>query len=627
MFDCSRYQQKPDSYETSKLQRKLKPVDIEIAELAKEISYGCTWKPALLGGTTSDCWCEQTLFALDFDYNTTIQDELARCTELTIFPCFGYTSFRHTEDHHRFRLVFCNNKAISDRDTRDRLQSVLIGLFTNSDKVTIDPARLFYGGKTLIETSYDNTIDGRDIIDKYGHLAKAHPTNSPQKNKVKGQSDLLPFMTDTNENIENIKKLDVNALKSLCRNGYKAGDKVPYIKDNLICRYLYPTPSNTSNCNGSEVFESTIFEKTIVHNRAEMLDAIHSIDLNQFLGVGDKMFSCLFHSDNNPSAHIIQLENGEYLYKCFSDQCEGRAFTIVTIVEKLAKCTRLMALDFIKTVYDIELIESDSIKYQKERIQSSIDYVLSGKMQIEYPTLYSRIKYATPELITLLTVAAQYICDENSNCKSQYIFYCSLRAIQKMLDRNDVKKTCNRVNLLAFLDIINKIREEDIPPQLLSEAKKQMAQHGLSQITNFYSVNSFDTAQLERSNEYAKLFQDSGLTMGAWSWELLYRTFGPEIASRVYPGIESNTELSKTSRQFEDKLHIQLSRLLEKQGYFTEAQLISKLKNKKLIKRMLPELRQTYGLQRVKANKQMKEKHKISDKGYPYLYIQDDSGG
>ncbi len=117
MLDTKRYKEKPQGYEVGNLQNRLAntQVEIEISDLAELLANGCTFKPALLSGKKDDTWVSQQLIGLDFDNGTTIDDELSKCKELDILPVFGYTTFSHTDQKHKFRLVFCLDNVITDR--------------------------------------------------------------------------------------------------------------------------------------------------------------------------------------------------------------------------------------------------------------------------------------------------------------------------------------------------------------------------------------------------------------------------------------------------------------------------------------------------------------------------------
>ena len=100
MFDRNRFKNKPTEYETSVIQNRIVATEIELNDLAVELSNGCTFKPALLKGTKSKDWMQQQVFALDFDDNSKIEIELEYAKSIGISPAFIYTSFNHTKTNH-----------------------------------------------------------------------------------------------------------------------------------------------------------------------------------------------------------------------------------------------------------------------------------------------------------------------------------------------------------------------------------------------------------------------------------------------------------------------------------------------------------------------------------------------
>ncbi|HSH50522.1 MAG TPA: hypothetical protein VK982_02255, partial [Bacteroidales bacterium] len=134
MLDKTYYNRKPQGKEIGAIQNRLKATDITIKELSKELIRGSSFRPSFLVGLKEIDWTSQQVFALDFDNNTTIEEELNRCRELNILPVFGYTSFSHTKEHHKFRLAFCIDKVITDYNIAKQIQTILMGLFNKCDK-------------------------------------------------------------------------------------------------------------------------------------------------------------------------------------------------------------------------------------------------------------------------------------------------------------------------------------------------------------------------------------------------------------------------------------------------------------------------------------------------------------
>lgn len=184
MFDTKQQIVKPDKNEAGKIQIRLKATEMSIQDLAEGLISGCSFKPALLTGKTSDSWVSQQLFALDFDGGITIEQALKKCQDFNIIPAFAYTSFSHTESHHKFRFVFATEIPITDLRARNVVQRALMLLFKESDQCTEDPARMFYGGLQLIHEEYESVLCPYWLIQKVVLRTKLeHPKNVARKIK------------------------------------------------------------------------------------------------------------------------------------------------------------------------------------------------------------------------------------------------------------------------------------------------------------------------------------------------------------------------------------------------------------------------------------------------------------
>ena len=80
-----------------------------------------------------------------------------------------YTTFSHSAEEHKFRMVFCNDKVITDGYFRDKLQATLMGIMEDVDPVCRNRDRLFYGGKgqIVLHPDFDIRINAENIIEKY----------------------------------------------------------------------------------------------------------------------------------------------------------------------------------------------------------------------------------------------------------------------------------------------------------------------------------------------------------------------------------------------------------------------------------------------------------------------------
>ena len=593
MYYDKKFNNKPTGYEVADVQKNLKKTTIEISELATALSQGATFKPALLNGTKSADWIQQQLFALDFDHDTTIDEQINKCAELKIYPCFGYTSFSHSEQEHHFRLVFCTDTVITDVETRNKLQNTLISIFNKSDNVTKDCTRIFFGGKSLICDSYNKRINAQQIIKKYYKalpLLKCDKSIEPKSCKKKLD---LYSNTESNENMalkfEAIRALNVDVMKELLKG-------VPNKEDILPSSIRYP-------------FKQTSFE-----NEKDLYKYINSIDLSEYLGI-DGYVNCILpeHEDDSPSAHIYTTDDGTQVYKCFG--C-NKCYTIIGITEKLAQCKKSQAIEFIKSVYNLKLEKSDWVKQQQQMLIDNANYLDSEEFDLQFPTLSKLIRTRKVHIQKMLLHFTQYVNDNMQNMERP-IFFDSYKNLLSVCGiRQDSRKILSQsLTLFALLNMIEKLPVESIPEKELTKAKHIAAKYGFKKITNFYSFPEYGVLQFENSEEIAKTLKANNITLKGLSREYILRTFGTELANKCYPQYIHENSLGTTEKSDNAtiKLSVKALETTEAQGYILEKDIKQKGLTEIQWKKSIQEILNTYGLIKIKASKDNKEKYNIAD--------------
>lgn len=498
------------------------------------------------------------------------------------------------------------------------IQQKLINKFDGDEKVK-NPARLMRLPFTKWMKDPNNPFDIKiiefnDIKYKVEIIEDSLKDIIIEAKEIKDSSSLKsdkPLIQRKESNIEYIKKLDIKGLQDILYNVNSGAVR----KGGLIDKSIYPSSINPPKT-----------PLQIVTNRNELYQAIGQINLIEFLGLDSNYFRCIFHDDNNASASIFIGNDGNYIYKCHSSSC-GFVGGIIRIVERLAKCNKPKAINFIKAVYGIELQESEWQKEQKEILQANIDYLLSNQMQKEYPELYKRIKNYTPILVVLHNIAMNNVKDENISDSEDVVFFSSLSSIKEEYQSNS-GKVSDRINLFAFLELINKLDSSQIPEHLLNKAKHEAAKKKQRYLVNYYSIPSYSDENLNTADGLAKLFLEKNMTMKGWSRELLLRTFGKEIADKVYPQFKE-VAISESSYKFEKEFSEILFYLIANQGYATEKQCLEILDGYKEVnhvrmKRMLQEVMEKYDFKRIRANKQIKEQYGITSNGYPFIIVKGD---
>jgi len=612
MLDKKTFTKKPSGAESGGIQKRMSQTEIKIEELANLLCNGATFKPALLNGTKSKDWVSQQIFALDFDEGTTINNELKRCKELGIKPVFGYKTFSYTEYKEKFRLVFCSEEIIIDVEIRNNFQKLLIELFPNSDSVTFDPTRLFFGGKGLIECDYENRINVGDIMVRFEDVLNTL-ISSLIKVKVNGTSkDTLSFLNTNTLNSSSIsmEKAHVATLPTV--TGYFSNIEAIKSLDIVLMKSLLNIDND---------------EEIICINKQEVYDFMNKIDLCDFTNIYGTV-NCILpdHQDDTPSAHIYETNSGTQIYKCFG--C-GAKYTIISLVEKLAKCKRIKAIEFIKKVYNIELQQTKWQKEQIEILDTNIELLLSAEFKEIYPQLYSLIRTRKSNLIALNNLAKMNVKKEDFSVDGNPLFFISLNNLMDVFDSKDKTKVSQSVTLFTLLSLLNKIPHEKLPEDTLKKAKHIAAKYKHKKLTNFYSIDSYGVNSLEESNKIAIVLKEHNISLKGLSREYLLRTFGMEFTNRVFPQYVYENEQGTTEKS-DDNSNILATYIMsgiEAQGYVLEKDLKVNNTSETQWKRSIQEILDSYGLVKITANKDIKEKYNIDcpARSYPKIIVRKDN--
>jgi hypothetical protein len=572
-----------------------------------------------------DCDCGRDNNGNYFDLNTVKEYKekvLQRVQEFGLAPSFIVDT---RNGYHVYWLV--NNANV---EQFEEVQKKLIHYF-NSDERVYTPERIMrvpnYFWTKDIDNQYLCTIyQYNDIrynaVDFIQHLNSKVPDYIPETKNISTKiTTSKQFSIDkTNEHIDAIRRLDVAKMKELLCNKFDKklpsnadisrvrgmGGKKDYNNKDKIyltyCSHFFPTPFKASN-------------------RADLKHIIYTkLCINDFLGVPEGMFKCVLHNDSNPSAHIITLKDGTQLYKCFGCGFTG---TITTLVEAIARCNKVEAVEFIQKVYDIELVETENQKRIKEMLKENIEYIMSSQFEQEYPEIYKIINRYIPELVCLHEIAIQNVTDDDLIQDNQAIFFTSIRYIANYLKcNNNLKRLSQRINLFTFLGMIEKLSKEKIPEKYLQKAEEYKKE---KYITSYYSIPSYCFDKMQNINTKAKLYKEKNMTMTGFSRELLIRSLSENEANKVYVQ-QKDEKLSKASQQFAEKATKIILQLIQAQGYCTEEQIIRQIRGKKeekkiKLKRCLQEILESYNLKRIRANKKLKEQYGVTTKGYPFLII------
>ena len=616
MYFNHRFKDKPQGKQCGWVQKSLTQVNITIENLADALVHGASFKPGvLLGGNKAENWIEQQLFGLDFDDGIKIEEAYNKVISLGITPCFMYTTFSHKEEHHKFRMIFCNDTIITDGSIRDKLQASLMGIIGGIDEVCFNRDRLFFGGKgrTVLYPDYDTRINAESIIEKYWnddfeqYISNAKPKSKKKKDST--AAGIKNKVTDTAKDRSTYENLNVKAIKE---------HDIEYLRKVLA-------------------HDPIEFE-----NKNEFWDYIYSeLDIAELIDIDDpRSFCCVLHDDHNPSANIFTTQNGVQKYRCCS---ENLTLNIKQLIELLGDFkSEYKAIQFIMNIYNLSIKESQWSIEQRENIDLMISNITLNKFKELCPQADKNIKYAKDTFLMMLSIARNNIYSEKfSNNDGEIVFYVTNKKLSEYLGKGNSQKKIDKVSkyvkMLVYHDLIRILDNDQIPKELLKNALKYT--NGNKNRANFYAIPSWVIQQLSTIENNGVRWKEKGYRIAGVSFDMFYRSEGFDVAASIYPQYKKKKNeygeiVDRSTTKASDERTLKISEIIlqciQRKGYCTEKEVVYILGNKyryevteTQIKRSLNEIMDLYGLKKVKANKALKEQYHIKSDGYPNIIIED----
>ena len=619
MYFNHRFKDKPQGRQCGWVQKSLTRVNITIENLADALVHGASFKPGVLvGGNKAENWIEQQLFGLDFDGGIRIEEAYNKVVSLGITPCFKYTTFSHKEEHHKFRMIFCNDTVITDGNIRDKLQATLMGTIGGIDEVCFNRDRLFFGGKghTVLYPDYDTRINAESIIEKYWkddfgqYISNAKPKSKKKKDNIdvgiknKGTDTAKGHPTYENLNVKAIKEHDAEYLRKVL-----AHDPIEFENKNEFWDYIYS-----------------------------------ELDIAELIGIDNpRSFCCVLHNDHNPSANIFTTQNGVQKYRCCS---ENLTLNIKQLIELLGGFkSEYKAIQFIMDIYNLSIKESKWSIEQRENIDLMISNITLNKFKELCPQADKNIKYAKDTFLMMLAIARNNVYSEKfSNDDGEIVFFVTTKKIAECLGKDysqsKIDKIGKYIKMLIYHDLIRILDDEQVPKELLFKAIKYSGtDKRTGKHVNFYAIPSWVIQQLSTIENNGVRWKEKGYRIAGVSFDMFYRSEGFDVAASLYPQYKKKKNeygeiVNRTTTQASDERTMKISEVIlnciKRKGYCTEKEVVYILGNEykyevteTQIKRCLNEIMDIYLLKKVKANKVLKEKYHIKSNGYPNIIIED----
>ena len=207
MFDTQQFKKKPTGEEMGLIKNRISQLDacsLTYDLVKKFIINGQTCIPA--GIKSEKDWvdgvCLQQIFMLDIDNTAiengekvhyhqgdskhiTIEKIQSYCEEKHLLPTFIYHTLSHTDEQHRFRLVYILDYPIDNKEDIKNIYHLLVDTFKdfNVDTAPTSVASLFLGGKDIAYESgqfykvekEEKKIVNNEALKKYNDILKYSP--------------------------------------------------------------------------------------------------------------------------------------------------------------------------------------------------------------------------------------------------------------------------------------------------------------------------------------------------------------------------------------------------------------------------------------------------------------------
>ena len=350
----------------------------------------------------------------------------------------------------------------------------------------------------------------------------------------------------------------------------------------------------------------------------------HEVDLQSYLNLpNSKNIKCINpeHEDHNPSANVMVTENGEQYYKCFGCNWRGN---IITMVQRIRGINRRDAVLLLMNEFNIAIEDTPQSLILK--INKSLFTGYDDTIKVDNPKLYNVIRYYYEQINGLHDIALENIHCGLTDKEGNPIFFASKATLSKRYHKES-KKTTQVTNLLAFLKLLTKESDQDIPIQALQKAIALARKNEHKQTVQFYSIPNYTPDLLDEAERRADIYKSNGGTVDSLSREFCLRVpeLGEDVANEVYPKQEGKPLQGATEKYHTMYENIILS-LVNVNGYCTEDMILDNVAGnrdnaKVRLRRCLAQILADNNLQRIRANNRVKATYGIKSSGYPMIII------
>lgn len=181
LIDNQPFKTKPTKHQIPSIDRRIASQSVKVTQQELATLVGENGQTTVLatmdGKRAKENMIQQQVVALDFDNTKIVDGKKVRTTgdEYTTVAeiyqnewvkrngSFIYSTFNHTEQWHRFRLVLFLDRAMTNNRQVEKMYEWLMEKFPTADKANKDSSRLFFGGTESLEINFKNELDTSQV--------------------------------------------------------------------------------------------------------------------------------------------------------------------------------------------------------------------------------------------------------------------------------------------------------------------------------------------------------------------------------------------------------------------------------------------------------------------------------
>lgn len=599
-LDEKGYKQKPHKY-TGAISNRIteKITTVTPKQLAESLTSGHTALCGLMEGKRQKGNLKsQALTMLDFDNSKKVDGVEVKYTgtdyktlaEVKNHPfiqsnaSFLYRTFSSTPLHEKFRVVFFLSHPLENEAQVSTLYNRLFELFPQADLACSDSSRLFFGGVSYEEVNFNNVYEVTEDVLNATKVTKVEKVKSIAKTPQKANIDVKEGSVHSygNDIVEMFENRDVFALREVFNKKYA-------------------------------------FVATSIANAVYLLKRM---DMNKVFNVPEK-FSDWFHYDSNPSAIIKKGDSGVYLYTCFSSDY---AFTgdIFTVTAKLTGLSPTDTIDFLLSVFEININEHSAIRNIQDKITLTVD-ILTDKAVLKemYPNVNKVIGRGADRyhVANILTMFANSVYEDFHTGEPRVLRIIGVREIASRLGVNKNKVT-RLMNTLVEIGMIDKLDTDQIPNYLLDKIINHQLVNRYNRRATVYEVTETESVDyMAPCEDICSEIVVGGFVQKAQTRKGVIARSSEKEADRIYnqdKGVGLTEFDLKMMRAMEDIIE----KTIAKKGFCTEKNILGGIhkrfgKNTTFkedrIKEFLGGLLKNTSTQRVRVSKATREEFNLPD--------------